>query len=168
MLKDLASNCDARRSAGSRGESMPGARGEPAAGVPCHRCRSNLDALPQAQAGRWRRVLAIARAGWPALSHPAVVDDSTRENLCLVADTSLSGSRVIRELEALVAKRGLPIQWVSDTGPEFTSLALLRWAQGVGLDWRYIDPGKPQQNAFIKSFNGRLRYASGEGRGITG
>ena len=97
-----------------------------------------------------------------------MVDDSTRENLCLVADTSLSGSRVIRELEALVAKRGLPIQWVSDTGPEFTSLALLRWAQGVGLDWRYIDPGKPQQNAFIKSFNGRLRYASGEGRGITG
>jgi putative transposase len=87
----------------------------------------------------------------------AVVDDCTRENLCLVADTSLSGGRVIRELEALIAKRGPPMQCVSDNGPEFTSLALLRWAQGVGLDWRYIDPGKPQQNAFIESFNGRLR-----------
>jgi putative transposase len=87
----------------------------------------------------------------------SVVDDCTRESLCLVADTSLSGGRVIRELEAVIARRGLPVQCVSDNGPEFTSVALLRWAQSLGLDWRYIDPGKPQQNAFIESFNGRLR-----------
>lgn len=78
----------------------------------------------------------------------AVVDDYTRENLCLVADTSLPGGRVIRELEAVIARRGLPRQCVSDNGPEFNGLA---------LDWHYIEPGKPQQNAFIESFNGRLR-----------
>jgi putative transposase len=85
----------------------------------------------------------------------AVVDDYTRENLCLVADTSLPGSRVIRELEAVIARRGRPRQCVSDNGPEFNGLAMLGWAQGLGLDWHYIDPGKPQQNAFIESFNGR-------------
>jgi len=64
---------------------------------------------------------------------------------------------VIRELEAVIARRGLPRQCVSDNGPEFNGLAMLGWAQGHGLDWPYIDPGKPQQNAFIESFNGRLR-----------
>jgi putative transposase len=87
----------------------------------------------------------------------SVVDDFTRENLCLVVDTSLPAARVIRELKAVIAVRGLPRQCVSDNGPEFTSLAMLRWAQDLHLDWRYIDPGKPQQNAFIESFNGRLR-----------
>jgi putative transposase len=87
----------------------------------------------------------------------AVVDDYTRENLCLVADTSLPGGRVIRELEAVIARRGLPRQCVSDNGPEFNGLAMLGWSQGLGLEWHYIDPGKPQQNAFIESFNGRLR-----------
>lgn len=87
----------------------------------------------------------------------AVVDDYTWENMCLVADTSLPGTRMIRELEAVIARRGLPRQCVSDNGPEFNSLSMLGWAQGRGLDWHYIDPGKPQQNAFIESFNGRLR-----------
>jgi putative transposase len=87
----------------------------------------------------------------------SVVDDCTRESLCLIADTSLSGGRVIRELEAVIARCGLPLQCVSDNGPEFTSLALLRWAQSLGIDWRHVDPGKPQQNAFVESFNGRLR-----------
>lgn len=87
----------------------------------------------------------------------SVVDDYTRENLCLAADTSLSSRRVIRELEALIAKRSLPAQCVSDNGPEFTSLAMRRWAQAIGIDWRYIDSGKPQQNAFVESFSGRLR-----------
>jgi len=87
----------------------------------------------------------------------SVVDDCTRESLCLIADTSLPGSRVIRELEAVIAWRGRPAQCVSDNGPEFTSLALLKWAEDLAIDWRYIDPGKPQQNGFIESFNGRLR-----------
>ena len=71
----------------------------------------------------------------------AVVDDYTRENLCLVADTSLPSGRVIRELEAVIARRGLPRQCVSDNGPEFNGLAMLGWSQGLGLEWHYIDPG---------------------------
>ena len=86
-----------------------------------------------------------------------VVDDHTRENLALVADTSLSGLRVTRELDRLIAARGAPCTIVSDNGTEFTSMAILRWVQETGIDWHYIAPGKPTQNAFIESFNGKLR-----------
>ncbi len=86
-----------------------------------------------------------------------VVDDFTRENLALVADTSLSGLRVTRELDQIIAERGMPGIIVSDNGTEFTSMAILRWVQGTGIDWHYIAPGKPTQNAFIESFNGKLR-----------
>jgi len=87
----------------------------------------------------------------------AIVDDFTRECLVLVADTSLSGSRVARELDAVIARRGKPLLVVSDNGTELTSTALLRWQQERGIDWHYIQPGKPIQNAFVESFNGRLR-----------
>ncbi len=87
----------------------------------------------------------------------AVVDDFTRECLCLVADTSLSGRRVARELDAVIAERGWPKVCVSDNGTELTSMAILRWCQETGIEWHYIAPGKPTQNAFIESFNGRLR-----------
>jgi putative transposase len=87
----------------------------------------------------------------------AVVDDFTRECLALVADTSLSGARVARELDAVMARRGRPLTCVSDNGTEFTSMAILRWSQERGVDWHYIAPGKPQQNAFAESFIGRLR-----------
>lgn len=86
-----------------------------------------------------------------------VVDDFTRECLTLVADTSLSGMRVSRELDVLGATRGLPACIVSDNGTELTSRAILAWAQERNIDWHYIAPGKPTQNAFIESFNGRLR-----------
>jgi len=87
----------------------------------------------------------------------AVVDDFTRECLCLVADTSLSGARVARELDAVIVRRGRPSSLVSDNGTELTSLAILKWSQEAAVDWHYIAPGKPTQNAFIESFNGRLR-----------
>jgi len=87
----------------------------------------------------------------------AIVDDFTRECLALVADTSLSGLRVGRELDAIIARRGKPAVCVSDNGTELTSNAILRWSQQSGIEWHYIVPGKPQQNAFIESFNGRLR-----------
>ena len=87
----------------------------------------------------------------------AVVDDFTRENLALIADTSLSGSRVVRELQALCEQRGYPKTIVSDNGAELTSTAVLKRVQETGVDWHYIQPGKPTQNAFIESFNGRLR-----------
>jgi putative transposase len=87
----------------------------------------------------------------------AVVDDFTRECLALVADTSLSGARVARELDAIAAVRGKPLFVVSDNGTELTSTAILRWSQDCGIEWHYIAPGKPTQNAFVESFNGRLR-----------
>jgi putative transposase len=87
----------------------------------------------------------------------AVVDDCTRECLAMVADTSLSGLRVARELDQLIAERGRPKMIVSDNGSEFTSNAILAWADRTRIEWHYIAPGKPMQNAFIESFNGRLR-----------
>lgn len=86
-----------------------------------------------------------------------VVDDFTRECLTLVADTSLSGARVARELDAIIARRGKPCSIVSDNGTELTSMAILRWSQQRQIEWHYIAPGKPQQNAFVESFNGKLR-----------
>nr|WP_087141672.1 IS3 family transposase [Brevundimonas diminuta] len=86
-----------------------------------------------------------------------VVDDVTRECLAAIPDTSISGRRVARELTALIARRGRPAMIVSDNGTEFTSTAILAWAQDHGVDWHYIAPGKPTQNGFVESFNGRMR-----------
>lgn len=87
----------------------------------------------------------------------AVVDDHTRECLALVADTSLSGIRLVRELDVVIDRRGKPRTVVSDNGTEMTSMAVLRWCQETGVEWHYIAPGKPQQNGFVESFNGRFR-----------
>jgi putative transposase len=87
-----------------------------------------------------------------------VVDDFTRECLCLIADTSLSGKRVARELDAIIDRRAAqPLLCVSDNGTELTSTAILTWCQDRRVGWHYIAPGKPQQNAFAESFIGRLR-----------
>lgn len=85
-----------------------------------------------------------------------IVDDFSRECLATVVDTSLGGVRVVRELEQLGFERSTPRVIVSDNGTELTSCAVLRWATGR-LDWHYIEPGKPVQNAFIESFNSKLR-----------
>ena len=87
----------------------------------------------------------------------AVVDDCTRECLALVPDTSLSGARVARELDAIMVRRGRPTGIVSDNGTELTSNAILGWADRTGVRWHYIAPGKPQQNGLVESFNGRMR-----------
>lgn len=86
-----------------------------------------------------------------------VVDDYSRECLALVADNSLSGVRVARELDRVVEIRGAPCMVVSDNGTELTSRAILAWQEDRGVEWHYIAPGKPTQNRFIESFNGRLR-----------
>jgi len=86
-----------------------------------------------------------------------IVDDCTREALATVVDRSLSGARMTRELDALIRRRSQPDMIVSDNGTEMTSHAVLRWCQDTGVGWHYIAPGKPMQNAFVESFNGRLR-----------
>ena len=87
-----------------------------------------------------------------------IVDDVTRECLGSIADTSISGARVARELTAIMAWRGKPGMIVSDNGTEFTSNAILAWAAAHGIAWHYIAPGKPMQNGFVESFNDKFRY----------
>jgi putative transposase len=115
-------------------------------------------ALPQGANQRWSLdFLSDALADGRRFRILAIVDDFTRECLALVADTSLPGLRVVRELNLLVTTRGRPAMCVSDNGTELTGMAILRWTQQTVVEWHYIAPGKPQQNAFIESFNGRLR-----------
>ena len=114
-------------------------------------------ALPQAPDQRWSLDFVSDCLAARRFRILVVVDDFTRECLAAIADTSISGGRVARELDALVAGRGVPATIVSDNGPELTSRAILAWTNRAGLDWHYIAPGKPQQNAFVESFIGRLR-----------
>jgi len=94
--------------------------------------------------GHWFRALTI-------------VDDFSRECPAIAVDTSISGQRVVRVLEELSQCTGLPQVLVLDNGPEFTSKAMLCWAEERGVKLHFIDPGKPRQNAYIESFNGKFR-----------
>jgi len=87
----------------------------------------------------------------------AIVDDFTRECLAIEADTSLSGDRVVRVLDRLIATRGVPAAILTDNGPEFSGKALDAWCYAHGVRSDFIEPGKPSQNAYIESFNGKLR-----------
>jgi len=86
-----------------------------------------------------------------------VLDDVTHECLAAIPDTSISGRRVARELTEIIARRGKPGIIVSDHGTEFTSNAMLTWQKDHQVEWHYIAPGKPMQNGFCESFNGRMR-----------
>ena len=115
-------------------------------------------ALPQGPDRRWSLdfvsdVLADGRR----FRVLVVVDDFTRQCLALIVDTSISGRRVARELDTIVATRKKPLIVVSDNGTELTSHAILRWQQERVVGWHYIAPGKPVENAFVESFNGRFR-----------
>lgn len=86
-----------------------------------------------------------------------IVDEFSRESLKMVVDTSLSGQRVVKELDELVRQIGKPSQIISDNGTEFTSVAVLKWSELTSVQWHYIEPGKPMQNGTIESFNGKVR-----------
>ena len=86
-----------------------------------------------------------------------IIDDFSRECLATVVDTSISGHRVARELDQIAGLRGYPCMVVSDNGTELTSNAILTWQQDRKVEWHYIAPGRPMQNGFVESFNGRLR-----------
>ena len=86
-----------------------------------------------------------------------VIDDFTRESLATEVDTSLPGLRVTRVLDRLAVDRGLPELITVDNGPEFAGRILDAWAYTHGVRLHFIEPGKPVQNAYIESFNGRLR-----------
>ena len=94
--------------------------------------------------GRWFRVLTV-------------VDQFTRECLPLLADSSLSGEKVAAALECVVGERGAPQSITVDNGSEFASRAMDAWAYRHGIHLDFIRPGKPVENGYIESFNGRLR-----------
>ena len=86
-----------------------------------------------------------------------VLDEGVREALALVIDTSIPSGRVIRTLEQLVEVRGKPAALRCDNGPEFCAQAFIDWCSDRGIEIRYIQPGKPNQNAFIERFNKSYR-----------
>lgn len=86
-----------------------------------------------------------------------VMDDFTRQWPLTIVDTSISGTRVVRALEEFAKTHSLPKVIVQDNGTEFTSGAFMAWAERRGIELRFIQPGKPNQNAFVESFNGKFR-----------
>ena len=87
----------------------------------------------------------------------AVVDDHTKRCLWIEVDSSISGHRVSRILDNLVELHGKPERIHSDNGPEFAGMALDQWSYRNGVEHTFIQPGKPQQNCYVESFNGKLR-----------
>ena len=87
----------------------------------------------------------------------AIVDDFSRECLVLEVDTSITGKRVVAVLERLAELRGLPLSITVDHGPEFEGQVLDAWAYQRGVRLSFIRPGKPVENAYVESFNGRFR-----------
>jgi transposase InsO family protein len=87
----------------------------------------------------------------------AIVDDATHESVAVVPEHTIGGDHLTRILDGICAQRGKPAVIRSDNGPEFTGKAMLTWAHRKSVALRLIEPGKPNQNAYIESFNGRLR-----------
>jgi putative transposase len=115
-------------------------------------------AIPQEPNQRWSLdFVSDALADSRRFRILCVIDDFSRECLATVADNSISGERVTRELDRIAAARGYPCMIVSDNGTELTSNAILKWQEEHTVEWHYIAPGKPMQNGFVESFNGRLR-----------
>jgi putative transposase len=96
------------------------------------------------QTGRGIRILTI-------------VDSFTRECPALLVDTSLSGQQVTRLLERVIEQRGRPLALRCDNGPEFTSRHFIGWCEANGIKLIHIQPGRPMQNGYVESFNGRFR-----------
>jgi len=98
-----------------------------------------------------------ALANGRAIRALTVLDDFTRESPAIEVDSSLSAPRVTRVLDGVIDERGAPDSIRIDNGPEFTSRCFVAWAEGRKIRLTYIQPGKPAQNGFIESFNGRFR-----------
>ena len=109
-------------------------------------------AIPQGRNLRWSLdFVADTLVGGRRFRILTLVDDFTRECLGLVVDTSLTGLRVVRELDRIGELRSYPSMIVSDNGTELTSNAILAWQQEHGVEWHYIAPGKPMQNGFVEA-----------------
>ena len=129
------------------------------------RGRKKLKRIPRAPMAVAARVnerwsmdfVADALADGPSFRVLNVVDEATREAVVQEPARHHSGHSVAAVLDRVIAERGLPDLLLSDNGPEFTSKALGRWAYARNVRLAFIDPGKPMQNAFLESFNGKFR-----------
>ena len=86
-----------------------------------------------------------------------IVDDATHEAVAIVPEHTIGGNHLTRILDRVCSQRGTPAVIRTDNGPEFVGKAMLNWAHRRGIALRLIEPGKPNQNAYVESFNGRLR-----------
>lgn len=113
---------------------------------------------PEAANEVWSMDFVFDRvAGGRAIKCLTIVDDATHESVAVVPAHSISGQQVVRILERIGSRRRLPKIIRTDNGKEFCGKAMLTWAHEKGLGLRLIEPGKPNQNAYIESFNGRFR-----------
>ena len=96
-------------------------------------------------------------AGGRAIKCLVVVDDATHEAVAIEVEHTLGGDHLTRILDRICSQRGRPAIIRTDNGKEFTGKAMLTWAHRHGVGLRLIEPGKPNQNAYVESFNGRLR-----------
>ena len=87
-----------------------------------------------------------------------VIDDHNREGLGIDVDFSLSSERVIRSLDQIIEWRGAPEAIRCDNGPEYVSAVTLAWAEQRGIRIEFIQPGQPQQNAYVERYNRTVRY----------
>ena len=88
-----------------------------------------------------------------------IIDDFNREALAIEADFSLPASRVVRTLEQLIEWKGKPVPIRCDNGPEYAGNTLIMWAERKNITLNFIQPGKPQQNAYIERYNRTVRYS---------
>lgn len=113
---------------------------------------------PQAANQVWSMDFVFDRtAEGRVIKNLTIVDDATHEAVAIVAERALGGNQLVRLLDQLAKTRGLPKAIRTDNGKEFCSRAMLTWAHARGVQLFLIEPGKPNQNAYIESFNGRFR-----------
>lgn len=137
-----------------------------AAGLSVHKRKSRKKALGTRME---RRIVSRPNERWAldfvcdqladgrSIKLMTVVDEYTRESLRITVARSIKGEDVTWELAKIIAERGKPEEIQSDNGTEFTSNAAQRWAHANRIEWKFIEPGKPVQNSYIESFNGRIR-----------
>ena len=120
--------------------------------------RGEKPLAPESSNQRWSLdFVHDSTAGGQKLRLLTIVDDHTRECLWIEVDSSLSGQRVTRVLDQCIELYGRPKSVLTDNGPEFSGLHMDRWAYEQDIKHTFIQPGKPSQNGYIESFNGKLR-----------
>jgi putative transposase len=126
--------------------------------VPAWSHKAGTLALPTKPGERWSMdLVADSFSDGRRFRALTVVDDFSQECPVIEVDTSISGARIVRVMERLSESGSLPETIVTDNCPKFTSRAMLAWADENNVRLHFIEPGKPTQNAFVESFNGKFR-----------